>query len=187
MKVGIILKHYNVEEAFQVLKQNKITTNKESVRRWLREGTIKGITPASRKSGWLIREDNLYSFIYSRLPDDRFEPSCYTTNDVNEIDKEKIRAEMWWEIARKNIFEDFLEIKKTQVQDCIQHKRYSKAFERYAWDTISKHKRGYQTPRVPYLLDAFLFNGNRIKMNDNYELLQEKILYALIEHLRKRN
>lgn len=120
------------------------------------------------------------------MPDERLYISGYETNDVMELNKEDIRAEMWWELARKNIFEDFMEIKKTQVQDCIQHKRYSKTFEKYAWNIISKHKRGYRTPRVPYLLDAFLFNGNRIQMDENYELFEEKILYALIEHLRKK-
>ena len=177
-----MLRHYNVEEVFQILKQNKITTNEESVRRWLRQGVIKGITPISRKEGWLIREDDLYAFIHNRLPDEKFDISVYATNDV----KEAIRANMWWELVQKNIFEDFLEIKKTQVQDCIQHKRYSKMFEKYTWDIIKEHKRGYQTPRVPYLLDAFLFNGNRIKMDEKYELLEEKILYALIEHLRRK-
>ena len=176
------MKHYDVSEAFELLKENKITTNMESVRRWLRLGTIKGIEPASRKEGWLIREDDLYDFICSRLPAEKFDISGYTTSDV----KETIRADMWWELARKNIFESFLEIKKTQIQDCIQHKGYSKMFENYIWDIISQHKRGYRTPRVPYLLDAFLFNGNRIRMDENFELFEEKILYALIEHLRKR-
>src|SRR5699024_11469324 len=96
VKGGKVLRHYNVEEAFHILKQNKITTNEESVRRWLREGTIKGITPASRKEGWLIREDDLYFFIRNRLPDETFDISGYTTNDV----KEAIRADMWWELAR---------------------------------------------------------------------------------------
>lgn len=63
------------------------------------------------------------------MPDERLYISGYETNDVMELNKEDIRAEMWWELARKNIFEDFMEIKKTQVQDCIQHKRYSKTFE----------------------------------------------------------
>ncbi|WP_267900376.1 hypothetical protein [Lentibacillus cibarius] len=42
---------YNVEDAFSLLKTYKITTHMESVRRWLREGTIKGIPPKSRKEG----------------------------------------------------------------------------------------------------------------------------------------
>jgi len=60
----------------------------------------------------------------------------------------------------------------------------SKEFERYIWRAVSNHKRGYKTPRIPYLLDAFLFDGERILMNANFEETEEKILFALIEHLR---
>lgn len=44
---------------------------------------------------------------------------------------------------------------------------------------------GYADPHIPYLLDAFLFNGQRIRMDDDYELREERILYALLEHIRK--
>src|SRR5699024_9728069 len=90
-KVAFKMKHYDVAEAFIILKQNKITTNEESVRRWLRQGVIKGITPTSRKEGWLIREDDLYAFVHNRLPDEKFDISVYTTNDVREA----IRANLW--------------------------------------------------------------------------------------------
>lgn len=53
------------------------------------------------------------------------------------------------------------------------------------WVTIKKHERGYATTRIPYLLDAFLFDGKRIKLDQHYELFGERILYALIEYLRK--
>ena len=42
------MRHFNVNEAFQLLQKNKITTNEESVRRWLRQGVIKGIPPTSQ-------------------------------------------------------------------------------------------------------------------------------------------
>jgi len=92
---------------------------------------------------------------------------------------------MWWELARKYIFEGYIEPKKTQVQECIQHNGQSKELESYVWNTISKHKMGYAKPHIPYLLDAFLFDGNRIKLDQHYELFEEKVLYALIEHLRQ--
>lgn len=180
------MKHYNVKEALELLKKYKITTNGESIRRWLRSGIIKGIPPVSRKEGWLIREDDLYAFIRSRLPDDVISIPGNTTNDVSKSDRESIRSEMWWELAGKSIFEESIEPKRKQVQECIQHRGHSKDFEKHVWDTISKHKRGYATPRIPYLLDAFLFDGKRIRMDDNFELLDEKILYALIEEIRKQ-
>ncbi|EAD5934775.1 DNA-binding protein, partial [Listeria monocytogenes] len=45
---------YSVNETFDVLKANKITSNIESVRRWLRQGEIEGVAPTSRKEGWKV-------------------------------------------------------------------------------------------------------------------------------------
>lgn len=59
---------YSIETAFELLKSYKITSHKESVRRWLREGKIKGIPPASRKEGWMIKKENLLVFIRARMP-----------------------------------------------------------------------------------------------------------------------
>ncbi|HLR67916.1 MAG TPA: hypothetical protein VK105_12450 [Virgibacillus sp.] len=179
------MKHYDVSEAFKILAENKITTNIESVRRWLRSGTIKGIEPVSRKEGWLIREDDLQEFICSRLPDGTNPTLINATNDVKEQNKESIRSEMWWELARKYNFEGYIEPKKVQIKDCINHNRQSEELEKYVWQAISQHKMGYAKPHIPYLLDAFLFDGQRIKLDQRYELFEEKILYALIEHLRQ--
>ncbi|WP_240378137.1 hypothetical protein [Bacillus piscicola] len=179
------MKMYSVEEAFEILKAYKITTHMESVRRWLRNGTIQGEAPLSRKEGWRISEDALYSFIRDRTPDQAFD-SNKTTNVVKEEIKEKARAEMWWEIVRKNIFEDYIELKKTRLQECVQHKGYSKAFEKQLWEEVSQHTRGYSTPRIPYLLDAFLYNNERILMEQDFEEKEECILFALLEHVRKK-
>jgi len=179
------MKHYNVSEAFKLLAENKITTNIESVRRWLRSGTIKGISPVSRKEGWLIREDDLQAFIHSRLPSNHNSILSNTTNGAKEQDKAAIRSEMWWELARKYIFEGYIEPKKAQVRECFNHNRHSKELEDYVWRVISQQKMGYAKPHIPYLLDAFLFDGQRIELDQRYELLEEKILYALIEHLRQ--
>lgn len=46
------MKQYSVKEAFKILKDYKVTSHEESVRRWLRNGTIKGIQPQTRKN-WL--------------------------------------------------------------------------------------------------------------------------------------
>jgi len=35
-----------------------------------------------------------------------------TTNDSVKSDRETIRAEMWWQLARKFIFGDYIETKK---------------------------------------------------------------------------
>lgn len=178
------VRSYTVSEAFSILRENKLTTNEESVRRWLRQGIIQGIPPETRKEGWRIREDDLYMFIQSRLPENFVTNLSYPTNDAKN--QEAIRAEMWWELARKHIFEGFIEPKRKQIKACAEHKRYSRPFEKEAWSIISKHKMGYVNPHIPYLLDAFLFNGQRIRMDDHYELQEERMLYALLEHIRKK-
>ncbi|MFB4166154.1 hypothetical protein ACE1TI_20765 [Alteribacillus sp. JSM 102045] len=179
------MKMYSVEEAFDVLKSYKITTHIESVRRWLRNGTIQGEPPRSRKEGWRISEEDLYAFIRDRSPDQIF-GSSKTTNVAKKEIKEQARAEMWWEVIQRNIFEDFIELKKTRIQECVQHRGYSKSFEKHVWEEVSQHKRGYKTPRIPYLLDAFLYNGERILMDQDFEDKEERILFALIEHVRKK-
>lgn len=161
VKVDKILRQYTVDEAFNILRENKITTNEESIRRWLRQGFIQGIPPATRKDGWRIREEDLNAFINARLPEN------LATNDANK--QEEIRADMWWELARKYIFEGFIEPKRKQIKACAEHKRYSLSFEKEVWSIISKHKMGYANPHIPYLLDAFLFNGQRIHMDSHYE------------------
>ena len=174
---------YTVDEAFKMLKQYGITTHIESVRRWLRNGTIKGIPPTTKKEGWRIREEDLQRFIESRVPS-----TLKNTTIVvkEEIDEEAIRSAMWWELVRKNIFEGYIEPKKSLVMDCGEHKGYSKDFMKDAWENISQHKRGYRQSRIPYLLDAFLYDGGRIKMDENYESLEEKIIFATLEWLRKK-
>ena len=162
----------SVDEAFKILKEHKITTHIESVRRWLRSGEIKGVKPQSRKEGWRIDENDLYDFIKDR-----------TTFVAKEEIEEQVRTDMWWELVRKHIFEDYIELKKRKIKACIEHRGYSSTALKRVWEEVSQHTRGYATPRVPYLLDAFLYNNHRIKMNDNFEDTEEKILYALVDHV----
>src|SRR5699024_10288591 len=173
------MQYYDVAEAFAILKKNKITTSEESVRRWLRQGMIQGVAPASRKEGWLVREDNLQAFIRSRLPEN------ITTNDVKEMDREIIRTEMWHELTSKFIFEGMFEAKRKQIKDCVSYLGFSKNFEYYVLQRISEHTLGYHTPRIPYLLEAFMFEGQRIRLDEKYETFEEKVLYALLEYLRQ--
>lgn len=179
------MKHYDVQEVFNILKNYKITSHEESVRRWLRQGVIQGIPPKTRKEGWLIREDDLLTFLKQRLPKGHIENTINTTNVANEADRKSVRASMWWELAHKHLFEGFIEPKRKHIKACAEHKRYSLDFEKEAWSIISKQKMGCANPHIPYLLDAFWFNGQRIRMDDDYELREERILYALLEHIRK--
>jgi hypothetical protein len=180
---------YNVDEVLEVLKTYKITTHKESVRRWLRQGDLKGIAPSSRKEGWLIPKDGLDEFLKQRLPED------YTTNVVKENNKivvekemrERIRAEMWIELANKSMWEGYVELKKTSIHECIQHRRYSKELEALVWQRCVANSRAYKKPRVFYLLEAFGFEGKRLLLDKNFVDLEEQVIFAIIEHVRLSN
>lgn len=90
------------------------------------------------------------------MPDDVSIGRSNTMNDVKEqdMDRESIRSEMWWELASKSIFEGMFEPRKKQIQVCINHKGYSKEFEKHVWKHTSTHKRGYRKTRIPYLFDG---------------------------------
>lgn len=172
---------YTVDEAFQILKDLKITSNKESVRRWLRQGVIEGISPISKKDGWKIPKEALDEFLKERLPDQ------YATNDVKEKNiEDRVREEMWLELANKNIWEGYVELKKTRVHECIQHRGFSKDLEKAVWESCEKNKRGYSKPRISYLLEAFGFDGKRILLDKNFEDKEEQVIFAIIEYVRKQ-
>ncbi|MED3652620.1 hypothetical protein [Heyndrickxia sporothermodurans] len=79
-----------------------------------------------------------------------------------------------------------MEIKKSQVRESIMHLKGSKKFFDYVWEHIQQHTKAYKNPRVNYLLDAFLYDGKRIKFDENYSSLEEKILFALIKYIRQK-
>jgi hypothetical protein len=181
------MKIYSVDEAFEILRDHKITTHKESVRRWLRAGMIKGTSPVSRKEGWHVTEKELNKFIEQRLPE------TYTTNVAKEVNttkvvsdevKEQIRAKMWIELVRKNIFEGFVEIKKSSVRDCIHHKKFSNDLETEVWQRCLENSREYRKPRIFYLLDAFKFEGQRLILDKNFESLEEQVVFPIIEYVQ---
>ncbi|HDR6269969.1 TPA: helix-turn-helix domain-containing protein [Bacillus cereus] len=59
---------YNVNEALEVLEIYDITSSKQMVTRWLREGKIVGEVSANRKEGWRIHEKDLEDFIERMKP-----------------------------------------------------------------------------------------------------------------------
>jgi len=187
---------YSVDKAFDLLKAYKITTNKESVRRWLRQGVIKAPAPSSRKEGWKIPKEALDDFLQQRLPDvyPKERPInktivanesilVNTTLDVKGVE-EQTRAKMWRELARKNIWEGYVELKKTRIRECIEHRRYSKKLEMEVWQRCVANSRAYSKPRVSYLLEAFSFEGKRLLLDQNFADLEEQVIFAIIEHVR---
>lgn len=182
---------YTVDEAFEILERNKITTSKESVRRWLREGVIKANPPATRKQGWRISEDALNRFIAERLPEgiskEAGDTFLYTADDLKAAE-ERGRAEMWNRVAGKWLWEGHLEIKRKMLRDAIEHRRYSKEFEAIVWQRILANSKGYSKPRVFYLIDAFLFENDRVLFDPDFGgrgNLEESIIFAILEKVRR--
>ena len=181
---------YTIHEAFELLKHYKITSNKESVRRWLRQGVIQAKPPTSRKEGWRIPKESLDAFIQSRLPEpwvieDRYDHN--TTNDVKEDDiRKQAREDMWIELANRNVFEGFVEIRKSLVRASIKHRGYSKDLEKQVWQALLENSKAYSRPRVFYLLEAFGFERNRLLLDKNFEGLEEQVIFSVIEYVRKK-
>ena len=180
---------YTVNETFDVLKANKITSNIESVRRWLRQGEIEGIAPTSRKEGWKVTHEALERFLAERLPEKSVqypfedEEKSNTTNVV--IDREDIRAQMWYEITSKNIWEGYVPIKRSMLKQAAEHRYYTPALIEKVWDRCVANSSAYKQPRVSYLLDAFSFEGERVLMDKSFASIEEQIVYALIEHIKQ--
>jgi hypothetical protein len=135
------------------------------------------------KKGWQISKDSLDDFIQQRLPE------TYTTNVVKGMEdhnttivvKEDIRAEMWREIVNKNIWEGYVKIKKSVVRDCIRHKGYSKELEAIVSQRCVENSQEYRKQRMPYLLEAFRFEGKRLLLNRNFENIEEQVIFAILE------
>lgn len=169
------MKTYTTKEAINILKEYKISSNMESLRRWLRTEKIKGIPPESKREGWRITEKSLNEFINSRVP---FNNKNFDFEESKII--AKAREDMWWELMQKFIFEDYLEIKKSRIKDCLEHRRASADIQK-VWEIINNHKLGFAKPRVAILLDAFLFDGKRILLDTDFEG-DEQVLYPLVDH-----
>lgn len=130
MEWVIGMKTYRLEQLFEILKEKKITSNKESVRRWLREGKISGTKGAGpKKNGWQVTEEELQRFLSERLPasiQEKLEGN--TTNVViSEAEKERLREEgrndILNRLAAKHIWEGRFVFKKKWVNECLDHQR----------------------------------------------------------------
>lgn len=183
---------YELDELFEILKSNKITKNKESVRRWLRQGKIVGTKGAGpKKNGWQVSEEALQHFLAERLPEKvELKPKVNATivvltEDQQEQLREEGRQEILKRLAANNIWEGRFVFKKKFIADCLDHKRIENpALRAYILNRMLEHKRGYATPGVVYLLDTFNFEGNRLAFHPDFEGQDEQIVFSLIKYLR---
>lgn len=183
---------YELDELFEILKRNKITKNKESVRRWLRQGEIIGTKGAGpKKNGWQVSEEALQQFLIERLPEKvELTPKLNATNvALSEAKQEQLREEGRQEIlnqlAANNIWEGRFVFKKKFIVDCLDHRRIENQELRvYIINRMLEHKRGYTTPGVVYMLHTFNFEGNRLSFDQDFAGRDEQIVFSLIEFLR---
>lgn len=182
---------YNVNETFDVLKAYKLTSNIESVRRWLRQGEIEGIAPTSRKDGWKVTHEALERFIADRLPDgvifNGADVSLTNNETIIVLNEEEIRANMWYQITRKNIWEGYVQIKKAALKQAAEHRKYSPALIEEVWARCIANSSAYKHPRISYLLDAFSFEGKRLKFDTAFESKEEQVIYAICEYIKKQS
>ena len=192
---------YTIDEAFEILSKNKLTSHKETVRNWVRKGVIQAEPLESRKKGYRISEEALEQFIKERMPEGwELYPESVTgdTRDVVkneeeapyhvEIDiaaiEERGRIKMWHQVAGRWLWEGDFEIKRTMVRNAVAHRRYSKEFEQLVWERCLKNSAPRKKPRVLYLVDAFLFEEERVPFHKDFDIKEDQIMLALIEHVR---
>lgn len=184
---------YDLDALFAILERQKITTHKESVRRWLREGKISGTKGAGpKKNGWQVTEEALNRFLAERLPAGFPEQSEDTTTTVvlSEMEKAQLREEgrheLLSQLAARNIWEGRFVFKKRWVNECLDHRRMENRDTRaYILGRILGHRGAYATPGVVYLVDTFDFDGERLVFDDDFGSLDEQITFPLIEYLRQ--
>lgn len=103
--------------------------------------------------------------------------------DVEAI-KEQGRIEMWNRVAGRWLWEGHLEITRTMIRNAIEHRGHSKEFGQFVWERYLKDSAPRKRPRVLYLVDAFLFEGERVPFDQDFGIKEEQIMHALIEHVR---
>ena len=184
---------YEMDELFAILEQYKITRNKESVRRWLRQGKIQGTKGAGpKRNGWQVTEEALQRFLNERLPhhfreetEDVPRPAALSEEEQEQL-REEGRQNILDRLAAKNIWEGRFVFRKKGINDCLDHRRMeNRATRDYILNRILGHKRGYATPGVVYLLDTFSFEGNRLVFDVDFDSLEEQITFSLFEYLRQ--
>jgi DNA adenine methylase len=76
-----------VQQALDRLKSAGITDSAQILRRWLRNGVIKGIPAESKRTGWHISEEEINRFIRERNP-------LYAENQMLKAEIERLRKQL---------------------------------------------------------------------------------------------
>ena len=181
---------YTVQEAFTLLKRYGLAEHIEVVRRWLRQGTLKGTPPVKRREGWRIEEEDLQAFILARAPglaDLNAIENQNTTNVVKQqpLDvaaiQEEARIAYWWELIGRFIFEDFIEVRRSVVKDILEVRPYEEASKASVLADVFRDVPKGKKLRVNYLHGAFPFRGQRVAFNAQSPDREEEIAGRLLD------
>jgi hypothetical protein len=115
-----------VQEAFHILQQEDITHSIQMVRRWLREGKIKGISTPNRKEGWHIPKYALNVFIESRETHiglkqtiTRLAADIERLTQENETLKQQLHSMTLPHVTQSNIMESNVKELTPQQVECL--------------------------------------------------------------------
>ncbi|ACK90794.1 conserved hypothetical protein [Bacillus cereus AH820] len=115
---------YNVNEALEVLKSYDITSSKQMITRWLREGKILGEVSVNRKEGWRIHENDLEDFIEKMRPGLKklFFYNEELRNELQQLKSKMNKLEQGEQVlpvsAKNNVYEDWkLQVQSSQKQN----------------------------------------------------------------------
>lgn len=162
---------YTVNEIFEVLKEYKVTSNVESVRRWLRDGTIKGIAPTSRKEGWKVTQTALDAFLTDRVHG--YQASGINTTNDATIDAMNVVKEL--EVAN--------DVLAKQIQELQQQLEHSRANELRLNDQVEQQRDLYEQLHAQLLeeREAFATERHTIQIDECERVKHQMILQGVFE------
>ena len=170
---------YTVNETFEVLKEYKVTSNVESVRRWLRDGTIKGIAPTSRKEGWKVTQTDLDAFLTDRVHGYQA-PGINTTidatlNTTNDTSNDATNGVKELEAANDALAK--------QVQELQQQLEHSRANELRLNDQVEQQRDLYEQLHAQLLeeREAFATERHTIQIDECERVKHQMILQGVFE------
>ncbi|MCY8102309.1 AbrB/MazE/SpoVT family DNA-binding domain-containing protein [Bacillus haynesii] len=99
--------------------------------------------------------------------------------------QQEAREKMFWELVGQCTFTGHIEVKKSRIKDCIEHRRMPKWYIDLVWKAcVAQTRESKKKPKIYYILDAFLFDGKRVEMDTNFGDIEEQILFAVVEEVR---
>jgi hypothetical protein len=78
-----------VKEALDLLKSEGVSVSDHMIRRWLREGKLKGKRPKNRKEGWRVDQKHLIQFIQSKKSQDSQTSTIHIYEAYEVLKKER--------------------------------------------------------------------------------------------------